>query len=409
MKLPVTIIVPLLAVAALVLTPGSVSVAHGTSASQAVNFLNAQRVEHGFPPVSHNPKLSEGCKAHNRYMKRNGFDHGETPGKPGYSLAGAGEGEFSYSAEVLSYGGYPPSGSNPWENAPIHLYLMLLPANNLAGYDDSEFSCMRMGRTSAGNDGPLEFYSYPSDGTTNVRFRQHASELPYIPQELVGIPESQPTGPNILLFSSDRRSELQASSWSLTGPDGAVATELVQESTRNRVGDGSWFAGGGVMIPVRPLSPSTAYTARINWVDRSGDEHLQVLSFTTRPGPPPPKRVVRPRIRFKAVKRSKRALILKVRFSRFIRGQTAKLAVTMGPIKCDALGSCHFTRGRTLQRRKVTLSRKLRVRVPIRRWQLVHSYARIALPGLETETVIQKPARAGWRFRGTPPGWTWYR
>jgi hypothetical protein len=249
---------------------------------QAIAFLNEQRVSSGLPSVQFSPKLSQGCAAHDRYMTLNGFGHGEIPGRPGYSPEGAGEGEYGGS-EVLHWGGYGygPDGVNPFENAPIHLYLMLEPTVSSVGYHAGNFVCARMrGGGPGGGTGP-QFYSYPGPGATGVWHSQQAAESPYIPQQLVGIPEDKKTGPNILLFSTGAGRNLKATSFSLTGPDGAVPAKLVVESTSNKIGNGRWFSGGGVLIPVNPLRPRSNYEVTIDWVNDSRKTFKQSFGFTT--------------------------------------------------------------------------------------------------------------------------------
>lgn len=261
-----------------------VAEANRVSGQQAIRFLNEQRVSHGLPGVEFSPELSRGCAAHDRYMAINGFGHGEKPGKKGYTPEGAGEGPYG-GAEVLAWSGYGPGGQNPWENAPIHLYLMLDPLVTSAGYYEGRYACARM-RSDYSREGAAKLYSYPGPGSTGVRSRQSASELPYIPQQLVGIPENKTTGPNILLFSEGAGRDLKATRFSISGPSGPVKSRLVVESTKNRIGSGFWFAGGGVLIPVDPLEPRAKYEVKINWINDDSEQFLQDFSFITRGLPP---------------------------------------------------------------------------------------------------------------------------
>jgi hypothetical protein len=245
------------------------------SSEQAVAFLNQQRAANGIPgDLSADPSLTLGCQQHNRYMHANdNFDHGEDPGNPYYTPEGAGQGPYG-GAEVLSPGdGYGPAGKNPWEWAPIHLYLMLDPDNTMAGYDAANgYTCMRMSGNRDGGEGlqQPQFFSYPGPGTQGIYPDEWAAEWPYTPQQLVGIPEYEVTGTNILFFSLGTRG-LKAESFSLQGPGGPVAARMVDETTQNEVGSGGWFSGGGVLIPEQPLAEYTTYKVNVTWRNTSYD------------------------------------------------------------------------------------------------------------------------------------------
>ena len=247
--------------------------ASAADSAQAVAFLNAQRAANGIPgDLVNDPNLELGCRQHNRYMEANGaLGHGENPASPYYTPEGGAEEPWAYRGEVLSYGGYEPDGWNPWEWAPIHLYLMLDPERTTAGYDSAKYTCMRLGGQR--HPGGLEpsFFSYPGPGTVGIYPEERAYESPYVPQQLVGIPEGAATGPNILLFSTGTR-ELDAVSFGITGPGGSVAARMVDANTQSEVGDGGWFDGGGVLIPEQPLVPYTTYEVSVLWKNLSFGE-----------------------------------------------------------------------------------------------------------------------------------------
>jgi hypothetical protein len=272
----------------------------GVSSEQAVAYLNQQRAANGIPDVVNDPNLAIGCQRHNQYMEATGiFGHGEDPASPYYTPEGAGESPYG-GAEVLSSGrGYDPAvevlgapvagtAHNPWEWAPIHLFLMLAPWRTGAGYDKShDFACMRLKGYvpygSASDKDDVQFFSYPANGTSGIYPAQRAAERPYTPQELVGIPSGQITGTNILLFSRGV-DKIYASSHSLAGPGGDIPSHLVDRNTKNNIGSGSWFNGGGVLIPTQPLVEFSPYTATINWRGyREGEwqDFTQQFSFTT--------------------------------------------------------------------------------------------------------------------------------
>ena len=248
-------------------------------ASEAIRLLNLQRQATGIPgDLVEDPYKTSGCRHHNNYMRLNGFDHGEDAGNPGYTEDGANPN----GSEVLSHNDNWSERTSPWTGAPIHLYLMFDPVRTDAGYSfDYGYACMRLGGYRPEPAAPA-FYAYPGNGLTGVPRSETASESPYTPQELVGIPEGQETGPNVLLFSQGFGSSLRAESASLTGPAGPVEIRMVEEDTKNSKGDGSWFAGGGVMIPVAPLEPFSVYNGEVRWRNGNGAVATQTFSFETR-------------------------------------------------------------------------------------------------------------------------------
>jgi hypothetical protein len=238
--------------------------------AEAVRLLNLQRSANGLPgDLVEAPGLSDGCSKHANYVALNGGVpiHGEDPGKPGYTPAGDGQTLESSGPEVLSSAASWSDSTNPWLLAPIHLYLVFDPEVAVAGYsDDHGVGCMRVRGGRAPASGP-ELYSLPGSGRTGVPISELNHESPYTPQQLAGIPAGQATGPNILLFTRGLRGSrpLAAAAFSLTGPDGPVDARLVIEGTSNAVGSGSWFRGGGVLIPVAPLAPFATYVGRVTW------------------------------------------------------------------------------------------------------------------------------------------------
>jgi hypothetical protein len=274
--------------AAMLLTPAT---AAAIAPAEAVRLLNLQRSANGIPgDLVEAPGLSDGCLKHANYVALNGgvLTHGEDPGKPGYSPEGDGQTLESNGPEVLASTAPWSESTNPWLLAPIHLYLIFDPAVAAAGYsDDHGVGCMRV----RGGRPPAlapELYSLPGSGRTGVPFSELNREAPYIPQQLLGIPASQPTGPNILLFTRGLRGSrpLTVAAYSLTGPQGPVDARLVTEATANAVGSGSWFRGGGVLIPVAPLAPFATYVARVTW-HRAAEGEVpaadveQVVTFET--------------------------------------------------------------------------------------------------------------------------------
>ncbi|MCO5326996.1 MAG: hypothetical protein M9964_08065 [Solirubrobacterales bacterium] len=279
-RLSVTLILVSLALAA------SAGSAAAVSSSEAVDLLNAQRVSNGIPPMTLSSSLTEGCEAHDQYMELNGgLAHGEKPGMTGYSEAGAGQGAYAFHAEVLAYDDYAP-GHNPWESAPIHLLLMLQPSNTSAGFDHATYSCMRFrqdGRDFDSTPQPI-FFSYPGPGQSIYR-AETAFEIPYVPQELVGIPADATTGPNILAFANGATpggsAWFESQSASVTGPTGMVDARLVNNDVAHAAGETGYFGNSAVVIPAKPLEADTRYLVHVHWKEHwSGLEYDQEFAFT---------------------------------------------------------------------------------------------------------------------------------
>ncbi len=267
------------------------ALAQAIAPGEALRLLNAQRAANGIPgDVVHAPALSDGCAKHGGYIALNGgaLTQGEDPAKPGYTPEGDRQTLASSGPQALSSDTRWSETANPWLLAPLSLYRLFDPEVAAAGYDDAHaLACMRVVGGRAPATSP-ELYSVPGNGRAGVPMSELNREAPYTPQQLAGIPADQSTGPNILLFTRGLRGSapLGATSFSLTGPQGPVDARLVTEATTNDVGSGSWFRGGGVLVPAAPLAPFTTYVARIAWHrDAEGDlpaaDAEQVVGFET--------------------------------------------------------------------------------------------------------------------------------
>jgi hypothetical protein len=383
--------VALAVVAAAVVWPACASPA--ASSSQAIAFLNAQRAANGIPgDLANDPNLELGCQQHNRYMAANsGLEHSETAGNPYYTPEGAAEGPWQYRSEVLAYEGFDELGRNPWEWAPIHLYLMLDPERTSAGYDSAKYTCMRMGGDrEVAFEEPPRFFSYPGPGSRGIYPEEQAYEAPYVPQEIVGIPEGEITGTNIMLFSLGTRG-LNAESFQIAGPAGPVAARMVDEDTSNEVGSGGWFHGGGVLIPEQPLAPNTTYSVSVRWrnlafAEQDGEGGLhsaefftQEFDFTTgdkRIREPVEARI--PRLALHRLRNRSGAIRFRLGVDQLLAGRSAKLTVYRhekgcgGPFASRA-GPCGWRQLGPPRRSALKLhqSQVLSTRGPQNRWQRV--------------------------------------
>lgn len=242
-------------------------------------LLNLQRQVNGIPPLDFNATLVDGCDKHNNYMRLNGMGHGEDPARPGYTPEGAAPG-----AEVVSSGEGPWSeAENPWTTAPLHAQLLFHPELLTGGGANSHgFSCYRF--AGSRDFAAPTFFSVPGHGRAGIPMEVTVrGELPYAPQELVGIPQGQTTGWQLLVYAAnfeaagDRRVSIDAS---LVGPGGPVELRVV-DGRVTAPGGGHPQGGNGVLIPVQPLAPYATYTAFLRWTNAEGAQADQSFSFET--------------------------------------------------------------------------------------------------------------------------------
>lgn len=207
----------------------------------------------------------------------------ESPSQRGYSK----DGDWAARHSVLAHPDFIWwwNGANPWEQAPIHL--MQLLAWDLE-YTGAAPGCMvTLGDPRREWDGgSLQLYTYPADGQTGWRLKDRADELPFTPGDLIGLPRGRVTGPHIyVLATAPFLMEGRIVRASMTDVRGRpVAIKWVDNTTRSRGRElGPYIPPGGIIIPVRPLSPRTTYTVSVAF-ELDSDPPLRAertFSFTT--------------------------------------------------------------------------------------------------------------------------------
>lgn len=244
--------------------------AGAVSSAQAIAWLNAQREANGIPAgITDNPEWDAGCQAHMRWWAENpnaSNPHIETPGTPGYTTAGA----FAGANAVLAQGSewavstqYPWHAANPWEHAPIHLMQLLGAELSVTGFAPT---CMI---TWAGYQrtppATPQLLAYPGNGTSFIYASERAEEWPFTPAAFVGLQQGGLTGPYLYVLGwGTGRGRITAAS--LNGPGGPVEVRTVDDYTTGSLGElGSYLPPGGIVIPVKPLAPSTTYTASVTF------------------------------------------------------------------------------------------------------------------------------------------------
>jgi hypothetical protein len=253
-------------------------------------------------------------------MQANGgaLTHDEQIGRPGYTAQGRFAGLNSVLARDVAW-----DAANPWETAPIHLHQLLSPRLDAMGIADRDRYVCATTLLSRGRPAPASnvVYTYPGDSTRH-RFEETAVESPYTPGERVGIAKGTRTGPYLYLMADgpdiDPFGQARIMSASLTGPDGPVALRFVDNFTPGLT---NYIPVGGQLIPLRPLAPSTEYTAGAALsVTRSGGGSPIVVSrqwsFTTLEG-----RAGTPGLRLLALSRRGRRVKLTVTTRRGARGR----------------------------------------------------------------------------------------
>jgi hypothetical protein len=184
----------------------------------------------------------------------------------------------------------------PWDDAPAHQVSLYEPDFTAAGevYAHGR-SCLALAAPSAPPSSP-GFFSYVSDGGRSLvpATETVSGELPYAPQQLVGLPAGRPTGPQLILYAlgfpgerfadSDPSAAMRVVSWSLTGPGGrrVRGVRMVDHQVAGRaVPQGaSIYDDAAIMIPP-PLAPGARYTARVLWQGPMGLEERQEIPFST--------------------------------------------------------------------------------------------------------------------------------
>lgn len=204
-----------------------------TSSARAIALLNQQRRLNGIPEgLAEDPTLSEGCREYDHYRALNPNDppHQEIPGHRGYTALGAGSYGFGYS-EVNAFDDEWTNTTNSWDSAPIHQSLMFDPAVTTVGCAFAEgTACMRF----AGfvDPGGPAFFAFTSDaGPAAVGTSETASEWPYVPQQLVGVPAGKETGPNLLAFATGFGNAHVALARLARSSDGALSKVRVVDET----------------------------------------------------------------------------------------------------------------------------------------------------------------------------------
>ncbi len=233
--------------------------ASGATAKHIIALLNTQRTANHIPAaITENATWSADCAAHDAYEKTNhAFGHEETLGKAGYTPGGNLIALTSVLAEGISWG-----SSDPYDNAPYHLFDLLNPRISSTGAADLDgFGCVEveLGTLRAAPEKPLA-YSYPGNRRTGVGVQQTAQELPMTPAQTLGL-GTQATGPNLFVYfdgpwSDGARAQIQSAT--LRSAHGSIPLRWLDNTTSDLLAP-----TGAILVPVRPLAPRSTYRVHV--------------------------------------------------------------------------------------------------------------------------------------------------
>jgi hypothetical protein len=237
----------------------------GIDGAQAIAYLNQQRVANGIPPITTDDQNYAAAWCPDE-------DSGPSGGETWRDWSGS----VSWSADA-----------SPWTDAPLHQISMYDPRMDTAGdINVNGQACMGLGGDANQPATGVTFYAFLWEGGhTNVPNSETVDgEGPFAPQQLVGIPEGQTTGPQPLLFLEGLGYSPHAISWSLTDANGTSVpnVEFTDSASAAAAGYSSYFLSqGGVMIPP-VLKPDTTYNGTVVWqASGGGATAIQTFSFTT--------------------------------------------------------------------------------------------------------------------------------
>jgi hypothetical protein len=240
----------------------------------ALTDLNQQRKLNGIPAITTiNQRFSRAwCPAEDT-----GPSGGET---------------FRDWSEALSW----DASMTPWDDAPLHQISLYHPLMTAAGATDAAGgACLGLGNPARAPASPT-FYAYTSDtGRNDVPpVEVVRGEHPYAPQELVGIKEGAPTGPQLILYAEGfRRKVWNASGAAMHVTSATLRTaagrpvpgvHVVDSRTVAGYPDAIVFSDAAVLIPPT-LRPNTIYRATVEWRSPERQTATQTVEFATGTSP----------------------------------------------------------------------------------------------------------------------------
>jgi hypothetical protein len=247
-----------------------------TEGAAVIAIVNVQRAANGIPPITTVDQAYASSWCPNEQAP---FAEGEE-GRVSAPLAGA------WSAT-----------HTPYSTAPLHQFIIYAPLVSVAGdvRTASGTDCMGVGEPgleSSLSAAAPSFYAFVNEkGPRQAVSSEVARELPTTPQQELGEPAGERTGPQILLYVVGLGLDPIATAVSLNTASGKPVPGV-------KVANGF---DGGVLVPP-PLQAGTSYRLQVIWTDMvlstatgpepptlaPGETGTQTLSFATAPATPKP-------------------------------------------------------------------------------------------------------------------------
>ena len=260
------------------------------TAAKVIRTLNAERRANGIPAgIRDVAAWNQDCKRHDTYMARSHtLTHDESPANPWYTAGGTWAGQNS----VLEYG-TTWANRDPYEFAPIHLAQLLQPRLNKTGAFElssagTTWGCtVTIGGFKRADPKTNRVYTYPGNGRRGVNYVYVANELPKTPNQALGIPAR--TGQQLFVFASGpilgaNPYAVDITKASLHPAGGSNVHVRIADALLPFLGIhlGNYLGpGAGIVIPVKPLRPSTRYVASVT-MKANGMSVSRTWSFTTK-------------------------------------------------------------------------------------------------------------------------------
>lgn len=265
------------------------------AAPQAIALLNQQRAANGIPgDLVEEPRLSAGCLSWATVYRpaKGQYPHEELSSQPGYTAEGneaAGSSDLSGEpGSKFTVGALWGPLFNPWSGAALHEATLMDPAATTAWYGAS------LGAACMGASGALPlttpaFYSVPGPGAANVPIAENTGELPFSPQEAVGLGDEPYLAPAIPLWAEDMLGAKLQSASLVTSAGATAPTSLVTPETPTpeapsgfpSVGTfGGYTSGASFVVPRVKFKASTSYVLTATWQTAAGTA-TQTVPFTT--------------------------------------------------------------------------------------------------------------------------------
>ncbi len=265
-----------------------------------LGVVNAYRSMSGVAPIVAEPAWTAGAVSHSCYMIQNDISHGETPGRPGYSVEGHTAGMNGNVAVSGSVDADARSHIDLWMTGPFHAIGIL--RHNLArsAYGECEDANAPRWRSGATLDvlrglnsaapRPAEPIVFPGNGAT-VPLNRFIVESPD-PLAMCGW-----TGRAGLPLIAMLPASVTSGSATLSGPNGPIETCVLHAGNTSGTARAILAADNAVVVMPRLELVNGAYTASVttnngtvSWTFNV-DTNAPLVASSPAPSGPPPQRV----------------------------------------------------------------------------------------------------------------------